>query len=186
MLKRLQELREVLRQQGKGGKQQLDRMQKFGERARGGGKQPGQDGKPGNGSQPGQLRITHAQGDGPGIDVPMPGSTPGAGQEGNSDVPGGMAGKGYGHGHDEHLAGDPTKLDGKTHDVTAAGVDSGQGAASAEVIYGAAERGFVGKGYQKVFTDYQTVAEQVMTQDEIPPGYRFYVRRYFQLIRPRD
>ena len=21
---------------------------------------------------------------------------------------------------------------------------------------------------------------------EIPPGYRFYVRRYFQLIRPRD
>ena len=68
----------------------------------------------------------------------------------------------------------------------AAGVDSGQGAASAEVIYGAAERGFVGKGYQQVFTDYQTVAEQVMQQDEIPPGYRFYVRRYFQLIRPRD
>lgn len=187
MLKRLQELREVLRQQGKGGKQQMDRMQKFGERARGGGKQPGQSGKPGNGSQPGQLRITRGQGDGPGIDVPMPGSAPAAGQEGNSDAPGGgLPGKGYGQGHDEHLAGDPTKLDGKTQDVTAAGVDSGQGAASAEVIYGAAERGFVGKGYQKVFTDYQTVAEQVMTQDEIPPGYRFYVRRYFQLIRPRD
>jgi hypothetical protein len=186
MLKRLQELREVLRQQGKGGKQQMDRMQKFGERARGGGKQPGQSGKPGNGTQPGQLRITRGQGDGPGIDVPTPGSAPGAGQEGNAESPGGMAGKGYGQGHDENLTGDPTKLDGKTQDVTAAGVDSGQGAASAEVIYGAAERGFVGKGYQKVFTDYQTVAEQVMTQDEIPPGYRFYVRRYFQLIRPRD
>jgi hypothetical protein len=49
-----------------------------------------------------------------------------------------------------------------------------------------AERGFVGKGYQRVFTDYETVAEQVMDKDEIPPGYRFYVRRYFQLIRPRD
>src|SRR5262249_48359755 len=36
MLKRLQELREVLRQQGKGGKEQMDRMQRFGERARGG------------------------------------------------------------------------------------------------------------------------------------------------------
>ncbi len=186
MLKRLQELREVLRQQGKGGKQQMDRMQKFGERARGGAKQPGQSGKPGNGAQPGQLRLSRGQGDGPSIDVPMPGSTPGAGKDGDSDTPGGGVGKGAGHGHDANLVGDPTKLEGKTQDVTAAGVDSGQGAASAEVIYGAAERGFVGKGYQKVFTDYQTVAEQVMTQDEIPPGYRFYVRRYFQLIRPRD
>jgi hypothetical protein len=187
MLKRLQELREVLRQQGKGGKEQMDRMQRFGERARGGGKQPGQNGKPGNGSQPGQMRLTRGQGDGPSIDVPMPGAVPAAGADGQQDgAQTGATGKGYGQGHDENLAGDPTKLDGKTQDVTAAGVDSGQGAASAEVIYGAAERGFVGKGYQKVFTDYQTVAEQVMTQDEIPPGYRFYVRRYFQLIRPRD
>jgi len=187
MLKRLQELREVLRQQGKGGKEQMDRMQKFGERARGGGKQPGQSGKPGNGSQPGQLKLSRGTGDGPSIDVPMPGSSPGAGQEGSGEgQQGSEPGKSYGSGHDDKLAGDPTKLDGKTQDVSAAGVDSGQGAASAEVIYGAAERGFVGKGYQKVFTDYQTVAEQVMTQDEIPPGYRFYVRRYFQLIRPRD
>ena len=186
MLKRLQELREVLRQQGKGGKEQMDRMQRFGERARGAGKQPGQNGKPGNGSQPGQLRLSHGQGDGPSIDVPMPGTSPGAGKAGESEAQGLNVGKGYGQGHDDRLTGDPTKLEGKTQDVTAAGVDSGQGAASAEVIYGAAERGFVGKGYQKVFTDYQTVAEQVMTQDEIPPGYRFYVRRYFQLIRPRD
>lgn len=188
MLKRLQELREVLRQQGKGGKDQMDRMQRFGERARGAGKQPGQAGKPGNGSRPGQLRLSRGEGDGPGIDVPMPGSSPGTspGQEGESPGDGSASGKSFGTGHDDKLAGDPTKLEGKTQDVTAAGVDSGQGAASAEVIYGAAERGFVGKGYQKVFTDYQTVAEQVMTQDEIPPGYRFYVRRYFQLIRPRD
>jgi hypothetical protein len=118
----------------------------------------------------------------------MPGSTPAPGADGQA--PGsdgsGPAGKGYGSGHDPNLAGDPTQLDGKTQDVSAAGVDSGQGAATAEVIYGAAERGFVGKGYQQVFTDYQTVAEQVMVKDEIPPGYRFYVRRYFQLIRPRD
>jgi len=188
MLKRLQELREVLRQQGKGGKEQMDRMQRFGERARGGAKQqPGQAGKPGSGTQPGQLRLSHGQSDGPSIDVPTPGSSPGTGKESQGDgQPGDANGKSYGTGHDDKLAGDPTKLDGKTQDVSAAGVDSGQGAASAEVIYGAAERGFVGRGYQKVFTDYQTVAEQVMTQDEIPPGYRFYVRRYFQLIRPRD
>jgi hypothetical protein len=187
MLKRLQELREVLRQQGKGGKDQMDRLQRFSERARGGGKEPGQSGKPGAGTSPGQLRLSHASGDGPSIDVPMPGSAPAAGQDGQSEgAQDGQTGKSYGQGHDDKLAGDPTKLAGKTQDVTAAGVDSGQGSASAEVIYGAAERGFVGKGYQKVFTDYQTVAEQVMSQDQIPPGYRFYVRRYFQLIRPRD
>jgi hypothetical protein len=189
MLKRLQELREVLRQQGKGGKEQMDRMQRFGERARGGGgKQPGQPGKPGSGSQPGQLKLSRGQGDGPGIDVPMPGQGQGQGQgQGESEgQPGGDPGQGYGSGHDPNVAGDATDLAGKTQDVSAAGVDSGQGAASAEVIYGAAERGFVGRGYQKVFTDYETVAEQVMAQDEIPPGYRFYVRRYFQLIRPRD
>jgi hypothetical protein len=187
MLKRLQELREVLRQQGKGGKEQMDRLQKFGERARGGGKQPGQNGKPGNGTQPGQLKLTRGNGDGPGVEVPGPGASPGGPGDQPSDQPGGEpGGKSYGSGHDPNVAGDPTKLDGKTQDVTAAGVDSGQGAASAEVIYGAAERGFVGRGYQKVFTDYETVAEQVMEKDEIPPGYRFYVRRYFQLIRPRD
>jgi hypothetical protein len=187
MLKRLQELREVLRQQGKGGKEQMDRMQRFGERARGaGGNKPGQEGKPGSGSQPGQLKLSRG-GDGVSLDVPMPGSSPGAasgsGPDGAQNPP---AGQGYGTGHEPNVAGDPTALVGKTEDVSAAGVDSGQGAASAEVIYGAAERGFVGRGYQRVFTDYQTVAEQVMAKDEIPPGYRFYVRRYFQLIRPRD
>ena len=64
--------------------------------------------------------------------------------------------------------------------------DTGQGAAASQVIYGAAERGFVGRGYKQVFTDYQTVAERALSQDEIPSGYRFYVRRYFQLIRPRE
>ena len=31
-----------------------------------------------------------------------------------------------------------------------------------------------------------SVAEEALKQDEIPAGYRFYVRRYFDLIRPRD
>jgi hypothetical protein len=30
------------------------------------------------------------------------------------------------------------------------------------------------------------VAEEALNKDESPGGYRFYVRRYFQLIRPRD
>ena len=114
-----------------------------------------------------------------------PGQGPGQGQEGPPGG-GGPGGKQWGTGHDDKIAGDDTQLKGQTKDVVAAGVDTGEGNASSEVIYGAAQRGFVGRGYQKVYTDYETVAERVMNQDEIPPGYRFYVRRYFQLIRPRE
>jgi hypothetical protein len=115
------------------------------------------------------------------------GQTPGsgAGDQPGSGGPGG--GKDWGTGHDAQVKGEETDLkSARTQDVVAAGVDTGQGDASSEVIYGAAQRGFVGRGYKKVYTDYRTVAERVMNQDEIPPGYRFYVRRYFQLIRPRE
>ncbi len=44
----------------------------------------------------------------------------------------------------------------------------------------------VQRGYQDVYTDYRGHAEEVLETDEIPSGYRFYVRRYFQLIRPRE
>ena len=194
LLKKLQEMRELMRQQGKGGKDQMQRLQKFGQRARG--QSGGGQGRPGEGQGEGQqggkkdgpLRL----GSGPGsvsIDVPVPQSGSGQGQAQSGDKPGGgdpASGPGYGNGHDDKLQGAATDLKGKTQDVTAAGADTGQGAASSQVIYGAAERGFVGRGYKQVFTDYQTVAEQALSQDEIPSGYRFYVRRYFQLIRPRD
>ena len=194
LLRKLQEMRELMRQQGKGGKDQLQRLQKFGQKARGqsgaGQGQPG-DGQ-GEGQQGGKKDGPLRFGSGPGsiqIDIPVPQSGSGQGQGQPSDKPGGGdpgAGPGYGTGHDPKLTGDATDLKGKTTDVTAAGADTGQGAASSQVIYGAAERGFVGRGYKQVFTDYQTVAEQALSQDEIPSGYRFYVRRYFQLIRPRD
>jgi hypothetical protein len=193
LLKKLQEMRELMRQQGKGGKEQMQRLQKFGQRARG---QSGQ-GKPGDaqgeGQQGGQKDGPLRLGSGPGsvqVDIPVPQSGSGSSKGPAGDKPGDgsdpAGGPQAGTGHDPNLAGDATDLKGKTQDVTAAGVDSGQGAASSQVIYGAAERGFVGRGYKKVFTDYQTVAERALTQDEIPSGYRFYVRRYFQLIRPRE
>jgi hypothetical protein len=194
LLRKLQEMRELMRQQGKGGKDQMQRLQKFGQRARGqsgaGQGQPG-DGQ-GEGQQGGKKDGPLRFGSGPGsvpIDIPVPQSGSGRGQGEPSDKPGGgdpIAGSNYGNGHDSKLQGDATDLKGKTKDVTAAGADTGQGTASSQVIFGAAERGFVGRGYKQVFTDYQTVAERALTLDEIPSGYRFYVRRYFQLIRPRD
>ena len=195
LLKKLQEMRELMRQQGKGGKDQRERMQRFGQRARG--QSSAGQGKPGEGQGEGQqggkkngpLRMGSGPGSVP-IDIPVPVSQSGQGQgKPSGEKPGGSdpgSGQNYGTGHDSNLTGDATDLKGKTTDVTAAGADTGQGAAASQVIYGAAERGFVGRGYKQVFTDYQTVAERALSQDEIPSGYRFYVRRYFQLIRPRE
>ena len=73
-----------------------------------------------------------------------------------------------------------------TQDTQVQGADSGQGGARSQVILGASERGFASKGYKKVYTEYHQVAEESAAKDEIPGGYRFYVKRYFQLIRPRD
>ncbi|HEX3855078.1 MAG TPA: hypothetical protein VHW01_29145 [Polyangiaceae bacterium] len=191
LLKKLQEMRQLMRQQGKGGKDQMQRLAKFGQRARGQsgqGQGQGED-QAGGPKSNGPLRL----GSGPGsvsVEIPVAQSRPGEGPSQAGDKPGGGqeqgAGPGAGTGHNKDLAGAATDLKGKTQDVTAAGADTGQGAASSQVIFGAAERGFVGRGYKQVFTDYQTVAEQALSKDEIPSGYRFYVRRYFQLIRPRD
>ncbi|HET7544344.1 MAG TPA: hypothetical protein VFK05_30950 [Polyangiaceae bacterium] len=198
LLEKLQEMRELMRQQGKGGKDQRERMQRFGQRARGqSGSGQGNEGEgevPGQGRQGSQKNGPLRFGNGPGsmpIEIPVPVAQQSAQGQGPSgaDKPGGAdpgSGPNYGNGHDDKLTGNATDLKGKTTDVTAAGVDTGQGAAASQVIYGAAERGFVGRGYKQVFTDYQTVAERALSQDEIPSGYRFYVRRYFQLIRPRE
>jgi chemotaxis protein histidine kinase CheA len=201
--RRLQELRELMRQQGKGGKERMMRLMKFGQKARGQkeGEGDGQNGKGmRTGGKGGDIMIG-PPGSG-GKSIPMPGSGQGSGQgegkgmgqgsgqgEGKGDQPGGGAGKGgesWGTGHDEGLKGEASHLKGSTKDVTAAAADTGEGGASSQVIYGAAQRGFVGHGYKKVYTDYKTVAERVMNEDQIPPGYRFYVQRYFQLIRPRE
>jgi hypothetical protein len=185
--RQLQELRELLRQGGPGREKHLKRLQQFAKRARGGrsGGSPGKgqpgEGKAGQGG--GKPRLTLGPGGRP---IPIPGpSASGGGQrpEGQGDAPGGGPHGGQGSGPD--MRGKATDLKAATQDVAAAAVDSGQGTASSEVVYGAAESGFSGSRYKKVYTQYRTVAEDVLERDTIPAGYDFYVRRYFQLIRAR-
>lgn len=108
----------------------------------------------------------------------------GSGPSGGGD-PG--HGPGWGTGHDDNVQGkQPTNPKVATQDTQVQGNDTGQGGSRSEVILGAAERGFASRGYTKVYREYHTVAEEALDKDEIPGGYRFYVRRYFQLIRPRD
>jgi hypothetical protein len=114
------------------------------------------------------------------------GSGQGAGQNGGDGAGDSPGSHNWGNGHDEHLQGGATASKGGTEDTQVEGHDTGQGASRSEVIQGAAERGFASRGYTKVYREYHTVAEEALGKDEIPGGYRFYVKRYFQLIRPRE
>jgi hypothetical protein len=97
----------------------------------------------------------------------------------------GEGGSEAGTGHDESMLDQASALNGDTRNLRVEGEESG-GPSRSEVILSAADRGFVSRGYERVYTDYSSHAEEVLETDEIPRGYRFYVRRYFQLIRPRD
>jgi hypothetical protein len=68
---------------------------------------------------------------------------------------------------------------------TEARVANGAGPNRAEVIGGAADRGFAQRGYARVFSDYQAAVEDAMATTAVPEGRRYVVRRYFDLIRPR-
>jgi hypothetical protein len=212
---RLEDLREQLRQEGQGGAQRLARLRRFVRQARGEGQGQGQgkgqeqgeqeqdgEGQEGQGQKgqgqgqgegetwvigPGGQKIlvmSKSQRPGSGQSGQGQGSQPGQGEQG----PGGddKGGRSAGHEHDPNLAGKATNPKMGTLSVQAAGLDTGQGASRSEVILGAADRGFKGGGYKKVYTEYRTSAEEQMHRDQIPPGAGDHVRRYFDLIRPRE
>ncbi len=92
-------------------------------------------------------------------------------------------GPGAGDGRPHSAA--PSSLSGQSVDSRVEG-QAGHGPTRSEVIFQAAQRGFASKAYEQVHTDYEHYAQSELERDQIPGGYRFYVRRYFQLIRPRQ
>jgi hypothetical protein len=176
----LEDLRQRMRQQnGQGGQQQRQRLQRFAGAARGG-VMPG--GMPPGQGQRGRLVL--GGGGGQGIPVPMPGQGQGQGQQGgNGNDPGGVQ---AGTGHDERIRGAATSLQARMRTVQVAGQQRGNGPTRSQVIRTAAQEGFTGQGYRDVHAEYWAHAREVVHGGDVPPGYRSYVRRYFQLIRPRD
>jgi hypothetical protein len=166
-------------QEGQGQGQQGQGQQGQGQQGQGG--QPGGSGKS-NGSG-GEVWVLGPNGQKM-LMLSQSRSSGSGGGGGSGDEPGG--GKGWGTSHDAHVEGKATAGVAPGQNTQVAGQDTGQGASRSEVIEGAAERGFATRGYQKVFREYDTVAEEALAKDEIPGGYRFYVRRYFELIRPRE
>lgn len=106
----------------------------------------------------------------------------GQGQQsgGQGQQPGG---DGYGEGHDPNLMGDPTAKSGNTTDESLQGAH-GQGASVRETVLTAAQKGFSSRSYEDVYTRYKTVVEEVIRAEKVPSGYKYYVKKYFQKIKP--
>jgi len=102
--------------------------------------------------------------------------------------PGGKGGKGgkkWGTGHNPNtVKGRPTDLGGKTVDKQVKG-KHGAGPTEAQVFKGSADKGFSSRSYRKVYVAYKKIWQKVLNQEEIPPGYRYLIQRYFRLIKPR-
>lgn len=107
------------------------------------------------------------------------------GPQGDGKDPGRDPGDGIGDQHDPNLMGDATRLDGQRHETRVQGKD-GAGPSRSQTILGSAEKGFASTSYKRVYGDYTAVVEEVMSKEKVPPGYRFYVKRYFQMIKPRE
>jgi hypothetical protein len=172
--KQLEAMRQMLRQQGKAGESQKARFREFSRRAR------GQDPAGTSGGQ--GLRL----GPGGAMIAGVPGQAKQSQGSESAQGQASAAGDRPGTGTDPNLKGNANTLQGHTQDVAAAGIDTGQGPSASSVVFGAAERGFAGAEYKRIYSEYQTVAEETLQQDQVPAGYEGHVRRYFQLIRPRD
>ena len=200
---RLEELREQMRQQnGQNGQQQRLRLARFSRAANGqrGQGQQGQgqqgQGSQGQGSQGGEALVPGQGGNGPrqgvaivpgsagGIPIPVPGGAQPASGQGGREEPG--SGSAAGSQHDENSRGSAVDLSGRTRTLAVAGQQTGNGPSRSQVIRSAAADGFANAPYRRVYSPYWDRAREVLHQGEVPPGYRSYVRRYFQLIRPRE
>jgi hypothetical protein len=172
MSSQMDDLREAMRRaKQKGNKGPQDPFGKqgknkdFASRARGQ-KGSGQAWKPGQGQPGGQGQ----------------GQKPGEGQPGGQgDQPGG---KEWGTGHDDNLTGDPTAKSGNQKDQDLQGQQGSKGSSRRETILAAAQKGFAGVGYKKVYADYQRIVEEVMRTEKLPSSYKYYVKRYFAKIHP--
>jgi hypothetical protein len=103
------------------------------------------------------------------------------GQGGQGQDPGGTT---WGEGHDDNLTGDPTDKGGHTKDEDLQGVQ-GKGPSRRQTILAAAQKGFATAKYQEVYTDYKRIVEEVMRSEKVPSSYKYYVKRYFNQIKPK-
>ena len=90
-----------------------------------------------------------------------------------------------GRDHDPHLLGEETHLEGAYRQGRLQGQQL-DGPSRSQTIATSAERGFASQSYRRVFSDYSTLQRDAIEGETIPFAQRGSVKRYFQLIKPRE
>ncbi len=62
----------------------------------------------------------------------------------------------------------------------------GDGSSTVQTSKTSAEGQQSGVSYKDAYTKYQKLSEDALTEEQIPLGYKFYVKRYFESIKPSD
>ncbi|WP_146618267.1 hypothetical protein [Lujinxingia litoralis] len=161
------------------------------------GSEPGEGDKPQLGE--GTPEDASGQEGQAGQEAPAGGAPPeGEGGEGEPNTEGDASGGEYNPGQsdapgsdgpDEQAPGgqdSPGPGEGETIQSQTRGQENSSGKSRSEVIRGASEEGFASTEYQEVYADYESIAEEVMEREDVPEGYRHFIKRYFQLIRPQQ
>ncbi|PIW01709.1 MAG: hypothetical protein COW42_04050 [Deltaproteobacteria bacterium CG17_big_fil_post_rev_8_21_14_2_50_63_7] len=107
------------------------------------------------------------------------------GQEGEKKDGTEKGGNEAGKGHEEGDGPRTSDLDSAREDTKVKG-QKGTGPSRAETIKKASQKGFANRNYKEVYDDYEKAVEDVLEQEKVPPGYRHYVRLYFDSIRPQE
>ena len=81
--------------------------------------------------------------------------------------------------------GGPTSLDAALNLTRITGVQ-GDGASAVQTVASTAEGQQSAVSYKETYAKYQKLSEDALTQEQIPLGYKFYVKRYFESIKPSD
>ena len=94
----------------------------------------------------------------------------------------GLLPEGSQQGHDTS-EGPSTSMDVNLKDEKLTGMDTGE--TTSEIIESAGQKGFASESYKEVYQTYEKAAEEVLETEEVPQGYRNYVEKYFDMIRPQ-
>lgn len=81
--------------------------------------------------------------------------------------------------------GDLTSLDSTLNLERITGIQ-GEGSSTVQTSKASAEGQESALSYKDAYMKYQKLSEDALTQEQIPLGYKFYVKRYFESIKPTD
>ena len=85
----------------------------------------------------------------------------------------------------ENIFGDRTKIDAQHNPVKIEG-QMGEGQSFENILRGTAEASTSTVEYRELFNNYTPEAEEAIFKENIPLGSKYYIKRYFEGIRPQQ